>query len=61
MPALPLVTSGAGSLLAYVAMMVALAVLIGAVIGILATRREPSSPEETAESTDVVENVRKAA
>ncbi|MGH2556583.1 MAG: hypothetical protein ACRDHO_12815 [Actinomycetota bacterium] len=61
MPALPLVTSGAGSLLAYIALMAALAVLIGAVIGILATRRESSSPEETAESADVVENVRKAA
>jgi Na+-transporting methylmalonyl-CoA/oxaloacetate decarboxylase gamma subunit len=61
MPALPLVTSGVGTLLAYIALMVALAVLVGAVIGFLAAQREPTSPEETAESTEVLEHFRKAA
>lgn len=61
MPALPLVTSGVGTLLGYIALMVALAVLVGAVIGLLATPREPTSPEETAESTEVLEHLRKAA
>jgi uncharacterized membrane-anchored protein YhcB (DUF1043 family) len=61
MPALPLVTSGAGTLLAYIALMVVLAVVIGAMIGLIAARLEPTSPEETAEPTEVVKHVRKAA
>lgn len=61
MPSLPLVTSGAGTLIAYIGLMVALAVLVGALIGYLTTRSSPVAPEQSDRVIDPREHLRKAA
>lgn len=61
MTSLPLVTSGAGTLIAYIALMVTLAVLVGALIGYLTTRAGPIAPEEHDKVIDLRDHIRKAA
>lgn len=61
MPALPLVTSGAGTLLVLLVLIVALAALAGAVIGFLANRTRSSPHGESAERLEGRDRLRRAA